>query len=135
MCLILMVFTKIMWNKMMDNYKVLHDLYWIIRWRKVHRFVWSEFFFHNLYGTCMSHAWKWRCWNYTLVGRVQKPVFLTLKPADIHNFEKHVKRTLIFEVNYACGIHITDFRLIVYHRILAVFIHEMKAYKISFHLI
>ena len=65
-----------------------------------------------------------------------KPVgHLILKPINFYNTEKHIKCTLILKVNYTCCVHITDFGLIVYQRILTLFIHETKAYKITFLLI
>ena len=51
-----------------------------------------------------------------------------LKPEKFLDTEKHVKRTLILKVTYACCAHITDFGLIAYQRILALFIHKTKAY-------
>ena len=44
---------------------------------------------------------------------------------------KHVKH-INFEVIHACCVHITDCRLIAYQGIKAPFVHETKAYKISF---
>ena len=38
-------------------------------------------------------------------------MYLTLKPANFYNTEKHVKCTLIFKVNYVCCVFITDFGL------------------------
>ena len=57
---------------------------------------------------------------------------LTLKPANFYNIEKHIKHTSILKVNYACCVHITDYGLIPYQRILALFIHIMKAYIINY---
>ena len=57
---------------------------------------------------------------------------VTLKSTNSYNIEKHVKHTLISKVNYACCVHITAFGLTAYQRILVLFIHETKAYKISF---
>ena len=68
-------------------------------------------------------------YHYTyIIFNLQFVFSLTLKS---YNNEKHVKRTLILQVNYVCCAHITDFGLIACQRIVC-FIHEMKAYKICF---
>ena len=54
---------------------------------------------------------------------------LTLK---LYNIEKDVKCILILKINYVYCTHITDVGLITYQWILTLFIHKMKAYKISF---
>ena len=53
-------------------------------------------------------------------------VVVNLKPTNFHNIKKHVKCTLILEVNYVCCAHITDLGLIAYQRILAIFIQKPK---------
>ena len=59
---------------------------------------------------------------------------ITLKLSSFYNIEKHVKHTLILEVNYGWYVHITNFGLIAHQRILALYIWS-KTYKISFVLI
>ena len=61
---------------------------------------------------------------------------LTLKPTNFYNTEKHVKRTLILQVNYACCAHITDFGLIAYQRIFGSFYTQNQSLynKLSFHI-
>ena len=61
--------------------------------------------------------------------------WLTFNAANFYNTKKHVKHTVILKVNYACCVHITDFGLILYQRISALFTQETKAYIISFLLI
>ena len=46
---------------------------------------------------------------------------LTLKATNLYNIERHVKRMLILKVIYAFCAHITDFGLIAYRRILALY--------------
>ena len=51
---------------------------------------------------------------------------LTLKPTDFYNSEKHLKCTIILEVNYVCCAYITDFGLITYQRVLALLYMKQK---------